>query len=289
MIDLLALDQCRPTQNRRRTSGKAAVSSKSAFPLRLEAWSHCLSSHPDSEYVSYILRGLEQGFRIGFDYGRFGCRRARRNMLSARQNASVVDEYLREEESLGRVVPVKGSGRWVQISPFGVIPKSHQPGKWRLIVDLSSPHGVSVNDGIDKQLSSLSYARIDDAARRVLQTGTGTLLAKLDLQSAYRVIPVNGDDWHLLGVRWNGRVCLDTALPFGLRSAVADALLWAMYGCGRVFSAPSFRRFSLLRRSRDRGMCQQPGSRIGSVQKFGRSGSGAQDRRSGLLHDIPWH
>ena len=218
VIDLLALDQCRPTQNRRRTSGQAAVSSTSAFPFRLEAWSHCLSSHPDSEYVSYILRGLEQGFRTGFDYSRFGCRRARRNM-SARQNASVVDEYLREEESLGRVVPVKASGRGVQISPFGVIPKSHQPGKWHLIVDLSSPHGVSVNDGIDKQLSSLSYSRIDDAARRVLQTGTGTLWAKLDLQRAYRVIPVHGNDRHLLGMRWNGRVCLDTALPFGLRSA----------------------------------------------------------------------
>ena len=97
--------------------GQAAASSKGAFPLRLEAWSHCLSSHPDSEYVRYIL-GREQGFRIGFDYSRFGCCRARRNMLSARQNASEVDEYLREEESLGKVVPVQGSGREVQISPL---------------------------------------------------------------------------------------------------------------------------------------------------------------------------
>ncbi|XP_062517655.1 uncharacterized protein LOC134192917 [Corticium candelabrum] len=38
-------------------------------------------------------------------------------------------------------------------------------------------------------------------------------------------------------MRWNERVCLDTALPFGLRyapqifSAVADASLWAMYVC----------------------------------------------------------
>ena len=140
---------------------------------------------------------------------------------------------------------------------------------------------MSVNDGIDKQLSSLSYVRIDDAARRVLQTGTDTLLAKLDLQSAYKVIPVHGDDRHLLGVRWNGRVCLDTALPFGLRSAPKIFSEWRMpycgrctVRCGRVFSAPSlFRRFSLLRRARDRGMCQQPGSRIGIVQKFGRSGS----------------
>ena len=104
-------------------------------------------------------------------------------------------------------------------------------------MDLSSPQGVSVNDGIDKQLSSLSYARIDPTARRVLEAGRSNLLAKLDLQSAYRVVPVPSDDRHLLGMRWNGQVCLDTALPFGLRyapqifSAVADALLWAMYVC----------------------------------------------------------
>ena len=127
------LDQCRPTQNRRGTSVQAAVSSKRAFPLRLEAWSHCLSSHPDSEYVSYILRGLEQSFRIGFDYSRFGCRRARRNMLSARQNASVVDEYLREEESLGRVAPVKGSGRGVQINTFWRHPKISSA--WKVALD----------------------------------------------------------------------------------------------------------------------------------------------------------
>ena len=34
----------------------------------------------------------------------------------------------------------------VQISPFEVIPKS-EPGKWRLILDLSSPKGNSVMMG----------------------------------------------------------------------------------------------------------------------------------------------
>ena len=43
----------------------------------------------------------------------------------------------------------------IHISPFGVIPKA-VPGKRRLIVDLSSPQGKSVNDGISKDLCSLS-------------------------------------------------------------------------------------------------------------------------------------
>lgn len=36
----------------------------------------------------------------------------------------------------------------VHTSRIGVIPKKHQPGKFRLIVDLSSPRGKSVNDRI---------------------------------------------------------------------------------------------------------------------------------------------
>ena len=46
----------------------------------------------------------------------------------------------------------------LHVSPF-VIPKSHQPGKWRLILDLSSPHGQRVNDGIPKNLFSLGRVR----------------------------------------------------------------------------------------------------------------------------------
>ena len=95
-----------------------------------------------------------------------------------------------------------------------------------------------MNDGIDRQLCSLSYTRIDDVARRIVQLGPGTLLAKLDLQSAYRIVPVHADDRPLLGVRWGNDVFLDAALPFGLRSApkifsaIADALLWSMYDAG---------------------------------------------------------
>lgn len=81
-------------------------------------------------------------------------------------------------------------------------------------------------------LCSLIYASIDDAIEGVLARGVGTQLAKLDLESAYRVIPVHPADRRLLGMEWKGEVFVDTALPFGLRSApkvfnaFADGLLW---------------------------------------------------------------
>lgn len=51
-------------------------------------------------------------------------------------------------------------GPSVQISPIRVLLK-RETGAWRLIVDLSSPEGQSVNDGVDKALCSLEYFTVD--------------------------------------------------------------------------------------------------------------------------------
>ena len=73
-------------------------------------------------------------------------------MHSVREYAEVVQAYLDKEVALGRVVapvPQNSIPEGTQVSPFGVIPKS-QPGKWRLIIDLSGPEGRSVNDGLNQ-------------------------------------------------------------------------------------------------------------------------------------------
>ena len=41
----------------------------------------------------------------------------------------------------------------VYVHLFGLVPKNHQLGKWRLTVDLSNSSGVSVNDWICAQSS----------------------------------------------------------------------------------------------------------------------------------------
>lgn len=68
--------------------------------------------------------------------------------------------------------------------------------------------------------------------------GKGALMAKTDLCSAYRQVPVHSNDQHLLGIEWKGQIYIDKALPFGLRSApkifsaVADGLAWALHCSG---------------------------------------------------------
>ncbi len=156
-------------------------------------------------------------------------------LRKTKENPSVVQAYIDVEKEAGRLLPVQPKHHLpqskCQISPFGVIPKRYQPGKWRLIIDLSSPEDASVNDGIDARLCSLDYPTVHDAAKIVRELGKGALLVKLDLKNAYRVVPVNPQDHPLLAMKWDDEVLIDGALPFGLRSApkiftaVADTLM----------------------------------------------------------------
>ena len=73
---------------------------------------------------------------------------------------------------------------------------------------------------------------IDDTIKGITQLGPGTLLAEIDIKSAFCLIPVHPDDRYMLGMQWDGAVYIDTCLPFGLRSApelfnlMADLLAW---------------------------------------------------------------
>lgn len=204
-------------------------------PLVWAEWCKALHEHPDQRFSSFLLGGIKQGFRVGFNPCQL-LQPTEENMSSAAINPTPVTEYLQTELAAGRVLGPfqQPQAAGIQISRFGVIPKKRQPGKWRLILDLSYPPGRSVNDGVAKELSSLRYASVDDAARIVSQMGPGTQLAKIDIAHAYRNVPVHPDDRYLLGMQWENHIYIDTALPFGLRSApkifsaISDTLEWIL-------------------------------------------------------------
>ena len=152
-------------------------------PLSAPAWHLMLQDHPNTHLVQFLLEGICNGFRIGFARSPESLKSARTNLEGAQQRPEVVTDYLSSEVGSGRVVgPFPPCAvPFVHISRFGVIPKGRS-GKWRLIVDLSHPHGHSVNDGISKPLCSLKYVTIDDAIKGIIQHGQGILLAKLILR-----------------------------------------------------------------------------------------------------------
>lgn len=85
-------------------------------------------------------------------------------MRSASEHSEPIDPYVGNELSGSRLSRVS-------ISRFRVIPKPHQPGKYRLKTDLSSPKGGSVNNGVDPVLCSVSYAFVDDAIQCIRRLG----------------------------------------------------------------------------------------------------------------------
>lgn len=75
---------------------------------------------------------------------------------------------------------------------------------------------------------------VDDIIAGIMSFGQGILLAKFDVESAYRIALIQSDDCYLFGMQWAGKYFIDMALPFGLRSApyifssVADLAKWIL-------------------------------------------------------------
>ena len=141
-------------------------------------------------------------------------------MLSALQHPNEVSAKLIQEVKAGRIadpfdtLPFKN----FCVSPLGVVPKKI-PGEFRLTHHLSFPRGASVNDGISSEHSTVSYCRVDDAIALIKSLGRGCFLAKTDIKSGFRIIPIRPQDYSLLGMTWQGKYYYDRAMPMGCASS----------------------------------------------------------------------
>jgi hypothetical protein len=116
----------------------------------------------------------------------------------------------------------------LQISPVGLVPKKGRD--YHLIHHLSYPRNRSINDFIDKNLCSVTYSTIDQAANMVSRLGKGALLSKSDLKSAFRLLQISPADFDLLGFKVTVKAddkmvnyyFFDKMLPFG--SSISCAL-----------------------------------------------------------------
>ena len=105
---------------------------------------------------------------------------------SAYDRPEIISAYIQREVDLKRMAPLLylPATASLQVSPFGAIPKKNKPEKCRLIVDLSSPEGYSVNAAIHRDLCSVLYTSVDKAVVLAQSLGQGCLLAKLGLQGS---------------------------------------------------------------------------------------------------------
>ena len=143
-----------------------------------------------------------------------------------RNYPNFINQYLEKETNASRIAGPFGKNPFslpLIISPMNSVPKSCKEER-RVIVDLSWPHGASVNDGISKtvylgELINLHYASVEQVCQMVMAVGRGAHIYKRDLRHAYRQIPVDPRDYRFLGYYWNELMYFDTVLAMGQRNA----------------------------------------------------------------------
>ncbi|MES9882605.1 MAG: reverse transcriptase domain-containing protein [Sedimenticola sp.] len=170
----------------------------------------------------FLLDGFVKGFQLQFS-GERGAQDSP-NLKTASENPAAIRDKLASELAAGRIagpfdtMPISQ----LKLSPLGIVPK-RQVGQFRMIHHLSYPRGSgsSVNDGIDKEHTFVNYANIEDAISYVKLFGRGSFMAKTDIKSAFRILPVRPSDYELLGFSWEGKYYYDRCIPMGCASSCA--------------------------------------------------------------------
>ena len=171
--------------------------------LNVEQWEKALVGYWDKQLLDLLKYGFPLDFNRSCELGQYTG-----NHSSAIDFPKDIEAYLQEELSYGALLgpfethPIKGG----HCSPFMTRSKPNSDRR-RVIVDLSWPHGASVNAGIDKasyldSAFELTFPTVDDITSELKRLGRGAHIYKVDVSRAFRHVKVDPRDYDLLGLYW---------------------------------------------------------------------------------------
>jgi hypothetical protein len=186
-------------------------------PVNSDALRRWLSSY-DPAITKYLLDGFKYGFYVQFQGPPLTNNPKNHNSLL--NMISQAKAMISKELKLGRIAGPFSTPPFPDfvISPLGLVPKK-ESGKFRMIHDLSNPFGRSVNTFIEPTDAAVSYETLDTVIHFVQVNGKGALMAKVDIEEAFRIIPIHPNDRHLLGFMFQGNYYFDKCLPMGCRTS----------------------------------------------------------------------
>lgn len=190
-------------------------------PLNIPAWESKLLDYHDRQIEDF----LRYGWPVNYTANQLPVS-ADKNHSSALSYADHVQHYVNTELRYHAIAGPFRNNPFLQpliCCPLQTVPK-RGASKRRVVMDLNFPPHASVNIGIPdssylNEPYKLRLPGIDRLIEFILQLGQGCLLYKLDLQRAYRQIPIDPKDYHLLGFRFNNLLYFDTRCPFGLKTS----------------------------------------------------------------------
>jgi hypothetical protein len=180
--------------------------------LDLSAWQHELREDSDREFLLYLV---EHGLSLTNSntiLSPFRCRNYKSAYLApADVNAALAPDILRQ-----RIFhPYPGDSSQF-VHALGAVPKTATTV--RVIHNHSRPYGRSLNYALSQ--SNFSFDSVDDA---VVLMRTKCYMAKVDIEAAYRHVPIDPSDWDKLAFRWpsdsDSDSYVDGYLQFGLMNA----------------------------------------------------------------------
>ena len=167
-------------------------------PLRPNGWANMLFDglHYDFDTL-FILDGVLNGFRVvdpSADVPIYDCRHY--NSCFEEGVFQKMNNVMLAELNSGRISIA--AAKPSQVHALGAILKPN--GAVRHITDCSRPLLTSVNNFMKHTFSTFSYNTIDNAIKDVHKY---SYMATVDLQDAYRSVPIHPDDRKHFGLSWD--------------------------------------------------------------------------------------
>ena len=168
----------------------------------------------DQKKSKELLTGFTEGFSLHFDGPHISSDSI--NHGSVLKNPDPVTHKIVKEIAAGRLAGPFDKLPFTnfRISPIGLVEKK-ESGAFRLIHDLSYPKENYVNYCIPEQFRFVSYETNDNVVTLVQKFGQGALMAKADIEDAFRIIQISPKDFPILGFRYANKIYFDKALPMG--------------------------------------------------------------------------
>lgn len=184
--------------------------------LNPAVWEFELQFEHDSYLKSYLLDGVNNGFRIVNENAVIeGYEMCNYSSVYKDCSCEMINESIKTGLLDGKYMITEEKP--VCVHALGVIAQHH---KQRIITDCSRPSGVAINEFMSQVWTPFKYNTVDNVAQLMTQ---GCYMCTIDITSAYRTIPVRQDNWKYQGVNWaiDGQqtYLVDTHLCFGLRCA----------------------------------------------------------------------
>ena len=185
----------------------------SKTPIKVDVLLSLIKNYPNEKDAKILSEGFLFGFKIGYEGPRLPthCN----NLISAYQHKKELEIKLAKELKLDRIAGPFSYRPFpnLRLSPIGLFPK--KPTGWRLIHHLSYPLGKSVNSYIDPGNCSVQYTSFDKVLNTISEIGSKSLMGRMDISSAFRLLPIHPDDFVLFGFKFDGNYFFDKSLPMG--------------------------------------------------------------------------